>query len=103
MLATPSPFYNPPFLPSRPSPLSPRSANVFSPLTPVAFTFGMTGSENQESKAQTFIPYSQRAVRANPFANRNADEQRERRRNMFLRRVEQAREDKRWQGRTDQV
>jgi hypothetical protein len=102
-LSTPSQFFFSPFLPSRPSPLSPRSANAFAAIPQNPFTFAMSGSENAVSNTQKPVSYSQRAVRVNPFANRNRNEQLERRRNMFLRRVEQSREDKKWEGRTDQV
>ncbi|KAF2665310.1 hypothetical protein BT63DRAFT_61230 [Microthyrium microscopicum] len=107
MLATPPPILSQTYLPPRPSPLSPRSTNTLNfsfnhAAQPIYF--GMTDtSENAFSRPHKQSTYSQRTIKPTPFSNRNPDEQRERRRDMFLRRVEQTRDDKRWQGRSEHI
>lgn len=52
--------------------------------------------------ARQETPFSKRVVRPNPLL-KGRDEQRERRRDLFMKKVEQGRDDKRWEGRSDQV
>lgn len=66
----------------------------------------MSKSTTSSSDSENATPFSKRAVKSNPlFAEkrRSPDEQRERRRDIFMKKVEQGREDKKWAGRTDQV
>jgi hypothetical protein len=63
-----------------------------------------SGSENEG--ATTTTPFAKRDIKANPVmkrARQSPDEARERRRGMFMKKVEKGREDKKWAGRTDQV
>jgi hypothetical protein len=46
--------------------------------------------------------FSKRAVKPNPLL-KGRDEHRQRQRDLFMRKVEQGRDDKRWEGRSDQV
>jgi hypothetical protein len=74
----------------------------------------MTGKDGQESTPQFSptpklssarqqeTPFAKRAVKPNPLL-KGRDEQRQRQRDLFMRKVEQGRDDKRWEGRTDQV
>lgn len=92
------------YIPTRPSPLSPRSANA--PSRPLFTRYAMSKSTFSSSDSENATPFSKRAVKSNPlFAEkrRSPDEQRERRRDIFMKKVEQGREDKKWAGRTDQV
>lgn len=81
-------------LPRRPSPLSPRSANA-RPRFPAPFM-------SAPSDAKPDAPFSRRPVRANP-AMQSRDAAKEKRRDMFLKRVQQDREDRRWEVRGEQV
>lgn len=82
------------YMPLRPSPLSERSANV----VPRAFHFDMTSQTPAENKAQ--IP--QRAFKPNPVVQ-TRDAATKRRRDMFFRRVQKDRDDKKWNARGEQV
>lgn len=63
----------------------------------------MADQENAYAQTQKQSEYSKREIKPTPFSNRNRDQQRERRRDMFLKRVEQTRDDKRWEGRSEHV
>jgi len=80
-------------LPRRPSPLSPRSANACP-----QFSFAPSMSTGEDAP----LPFSKRPVRANP-AIQSRDAVKEKRRDMFLKRVQQDREERRWEGRGEQV
>ncbi|KAF2840784.1 hypothetical protein M501DRAFT_1001822 [Patellaria atrata CBS 101060] len=94
MIAATSIFTPVTYLPQRPSPLSPRSTNVlclpFSPLMADA------------KKSSINVPFSKRPIKANPIMH-TRDEMRERRRDLFLKRVQQDREEKRLEQRGDRV
>jgi hypothetical protein len=91
------------FLPSVPSPLSPRRANVKSPSTSFwSFETSMATSAPQNaSNQQSHVPFSSRPVKAAPVPR--SDALRERRRDMFLRKVRQARDENKWDSRIDDV
>lgn len=91
------------FLPSVPSPLSPRRANVKSPSTSFwSFDTSMTTSASQQApNQQSHVPFSSRPVKTAPIPR--SDALRERRRDMFLRKVRQSRDDNKWDSRIDDV
>lgn len=91
------------FLPSVPSPLSPRRANVKSPSTSFwSFDTSMaTSAPQQAPNQQSHVPFSSRPVKAAPIPR--SDALRERRRDMFLRKVRQSRDDNKWDSRIDDV
>ncbi|OMP83668.1 hypothetical protein BK809_0005049 [Diplodia seriata] len=95
------------YMPSRSSPLAPRHSNVVrrQPLAPTTntshnvFTFSM----DPASKPSTPAP-PQRSVKPNPLIQKTAgDAGRERRRDMFLKKVANDRDERRWAGRAEQV
>jgi len=89
-----SPFYSQPmYTPTRTSPLAQRSSNVFS--TPFSFTMAA-------SSQKTNTPVPQRAHKVNPVIQ-NRDAVAQRRREMFFRRVQKERDDKKWDARGEQV
>jgi len=85
--------YYSPYTPPRSSPLSERSANV----APRLFDFSMA-SQSDEKKS----PTPQRAYKANPVIQ-TRDAATKRRRDMFFKRVQNGREDKKWEARGEQV
>jgi hypothetical protein len=85
-------YYNP-YTPPRSSPLSERSANV----TPRLFDFGMASHSNIMKS-----PTPQRAYKPNPVIQ-TRDAATKRRRDMFFKRVQNGREDKKWESRGEQV
>lgn len=95
MMLTASPFYHQSlYTPIRPSPLSERTANV----VPIPFTFSMASPLQNDKKP---VP-QQREYKKNPvMQNRDATSQR--RRDMFFRRVQKDREDRKWEARGEQV
>lgn len=94
MMLAASPFYSQPIsTPARPSPLSERSANVLS--RPFSFTMA---APSHNAKA----PVPQRAHKPNPVIQ-SRDAVAQRRREMFFRRVQKDRDDKKWDARGDQV
>jgi hypothetical protein len=92
MLASPS-YSQPMYTPTRPSPLSPRSSNVLS--KPFSFTMAAPLHKNN-------TPVPQRAHKVNPVIQ-NRDAVAQRRREMFFRRVQKQRDDKKWDARGEQV
>lgn len=93
-----------PYVPYSSSPLSSRSANVNAAFLPSQSLFaGMTDSENNSTNTPKSVAYAQRQARPTAFTSRTRDEQRERRRDLFLKRVHQTRDDKRWEGRREEV
>jgi hypothetical protein len=105
MLATPFSAHTSWYLPSRSSPLSPRSSNAWAVPPPSAESVvGMSKPDKTEiNRPQASVPYSQRAIKSNPLLRRSAEGERDRRRNLFLKQVEKTRDDKRWKGRSEQV
>ncbi|KAF2117657.1 hypothetical protein BDV96DRAFT_644008 [Lophiotrema nucula] len=95
MLATYPQYQQPSFTPSRPSPLSPLSDRHVNALP--QFSFRM-GAQSQEEKK----PVPQRAFKPNPVMQ-NRDQVTRRRRDMFFKRVQQDRDDKKWEARGDQI
>lgn len=91
------------FLPSVPSPLSPRRANVQASSSSFwSFDTSMTNSTPQQaSNQQSHVPFSSRPVKTAPIPR--SDALRERRRDMFLRKVRQSRDDNKWDSRIDDV
>ncbi|KAI4720287.1 hypothetical protein E4T48_03415 [Aureobasidium sp. EXF-10727] len=90
------------FLPSVPSPLSPRRANVKSSTSFWSFDTSMaTSAPQQASNQQSHVPFSSRPVKAAPIPR--SDALRERRRDMFLRKVRQARDENKWDSRIDDM
>ncbi|KAH7401561.1 hypothetical protein BKA66DRAFT_508070 [Pyrenochaeta sp. MPI-SDFR-AT-0127] len=85
--------YYPSFTPPRSSPLSERSTNAI----PRLFNLNMATNANKE-KAQM----SQRAYKPNPVLQ-TRDAATKRRRDMFFRRVQDSRDDKKWAARGDQI
>ena len=82
-------------MPSRPSPLSERSANA----TPHPFQFSMPMPAQTDQKSLTAL---QRAYKPNPVVQ-TRDAATKRRRDMFFKRVQRDREDKKWEARGEQV
>jgi hypothetical protein len=78
--------------PLRSSPLSERSANA-----PLRFDFSMASQSNQDN-----TPAAQRAFKPNPLMQ-TRDAATKRRRDMFFKRVQNSRDDKKWETRGEQV
>ena len=100
------------YTPPRPSPLSPRSANAcprpqfWSRNTMTSTRSATPASASDSENAQSAIPFAKRDIKTNPVlkrAKQTPDEARERRRGMFMKKVEQGREEGRWKGRSEQV
>ncbi|CAD0113466.1 unnamed protein product [Aureobasidium uvarum] len=90
------------FLPSVPSPLSPRRANVKNSTSFWSFDTSMATSTSQQASNQpSHVPFSSRPVKAAPIPR--SDALRERRRDMFLRKVRQARDENKWDSRIDDM
>jgi hypothetical protein len=90
MLAASPLYYQDVYAPARPSPLSERPSNVPSRI----FHFSMASQDRKCAPQRLYKP--------NPtIANRDVATQR--RRDMFFRRVQNDRADKRWEARGDQV
>ncbi|KAF2635139.1 hypothetical protein P280DRAFT_412183 [Massarina eburnea CBS 473.64] len=81
------------FTPSRPSPLSERHTNTVSR----PFTFSMPMNESK-----TPPPTTQRAYKPNPVLQ-TRDAATQKRRDMFFRRVQKERDDKKWDARGEQI
>lgn len=82
-------------MPSRPSPLSERAANAASR----PFQFSMASSVPNDTK-KCVAP--RRAYKPNPVVQ-TRDAATKQRRDMFFKRVQQGREDKKWDARGEQV
>lgn len=95
------------FLPTIPSPLSPRSANVYGGWRAQAFASMSSPSsdENSVSSKQKenvgVIPFSKRPVKKAPSPKQ--DELKERRRSIFLKKVKEGRDDKRFEARGEDI
>ena len=79
-------------MPTRPSPLSERSANA----TPRLFEFSMPTRPEKSNVG------AQRAYKPNPVLQ-TRDAATKRRRDMFFKKVQKGREDKKWDARGEQV
>jgi hypothetical protein len=94
-----NPFFQPqqqyysPYTPPKSSPLSERSANA----APRLFDFGMASQSNANKS-----PTPKRAYKPNPVMQ-TRDAATKRRRDMFFKRVQNGREDKKWEARGEQV
>jgi hypothetical protein len=86
--------YYSPYTPPRSSPLSERHSNV----APRSFDFGMASPPSNNMKS----PTPQRAFKPNPVIQ-TRDAATKRRRDMFFKRVQNGREDKKWESRGEQV
>lgn len=118
------------FLPLIPSPLSPRRESIYargssgdtvasiprtlpSPLSCSGIMTTPPPQDHQHGRETPVtmttgggIPFSQRAIKAVPMAaalNTRPDALRERRRDIFLKKVRREREDRRWDGRVEDV
>jgi hypothetical protein len=90
---TPPPSYHQrEFLPKIPSPLSPRSANI--PSNGTARPIFMSDNLNKPQSPSP-VPYAKRAIKRAPVVSQDA--LKERRRGMFLKKVREGREDKRFE------
>jgi hypothetical protein len=85
--------YYSPYTPPRSSPLSERSVNV----APRLFDFSMSSPPDMKKS-----PTPQRAYKPNPLVQ-TRDAATKRRRDMFFKRVQNSREDKKWEARGEQV
>lgn len=85
--------YYSPYTPPRSSPLSERSVNV----APRLFDFNMSSPPDMKKS-----PTPQRAYKPNPLVQ-TRDAATKRRRDMFFKRVQNGREDKKWEARGEQV
>lgn len=113
------------YIPPRPSPLSPRSANVYPPRkawnretmskentvdnqlskpAPQASSSSLQSASNANRTRKNTPPaFALRGgAKPNPLMRKEGD-QRERRRDLFMKKVQTGREDKRWEGRSEQV
>lgn len=88
------------FLPAVPSPLSPRSANIYGRRRD-AFMSASKSADEKEQKQVASVPFSKRTVKKTPSPKQ--DELKERRRNLFLKKVKEGREDKRFEARGEDV
>lgn len=81
------------FLPKIPSPLSPRSANIQSngSTRPIF----MSSDDLNKPQSPSPVPYAKRAIKRAPVVSQDA--LKERRRGMFLKKVREGREDKRFE------
>ena len=86
--------YTPEFLSRKPSPLAPLNPNAY-PRFSIRMAF--TGQINSD----TSNPYK-RATH-NPLLQRQSNEEQDRRRQVFLKKVRQASDDKKWESRSEQV
>ena len=88
------------FLPTVPSPLSPRSANVA--FKPPRFFMSSSDQENASNKSTEKLgAFSKRPVKKAPSPKQ--DELKEKRRRNFLKRVSDGRDDKRFEQRGEDV
>ncbi|KAJ4357652.1 uncharacterized protein N0V89_002228 [Didymosphaeria variabile] len=94
MLATSTFYPQHLYMPPRPSPLSERSANA----VPRPFQLSMPLPVQDENKP--LVP--QRAYKPNPVVQ-TRDAATKRRRDMFFKRVQKGRDDKKWDARSDQI
>ncbi|KAL5394557.1 hypothetical protein PMIN02_004866 [Paraphaeosphaeria minitans] len=94
MLATSTFYPQHHYMPPRPSPLSERSANA----APRPFQFSMPTSMQSEPK----FTAPQRAFKPNPIIQ-TRDAATKRRRDMFFKRVQKGRDDKKWDARGEQI
>ena len=89
---TPQPYHQREFLPKIPSPLSPRSANIHGNGS--ARPIFMSDDLNKPQSPSP-VPYAKRAIKRAPVVSQDA--LKERRRGMFLKKVREGREDKRFE------
>jgi hypothetical protein len=89
---TPQPYHQREFLPKIPSPLSPRSANIHGNGS--ARPMFMSDDLNKPQSPSP-VPYAKRAIKRAPVVSQDA--LKERRRGMFLKKVREGREDKRFE------
>ncbi|KAF2491086.1 hypothetical protein BU16DRAFT_493850 [Lophium mytilinum] len=96
MLSTASPWSHQSFYaPSRPSPLSSLPPNACQRSFDRPVMMERSGSNKD-------IPFSKRAIKANPVVQ-TRDAVKERRRDMFFKKVQQDRDDRRWASRGEQI
>ena len=89
---TPQSYHQREFLPKIPSPLSPRSANIHGNGTARPIFMSDDLSKPQSPSP---VPYAKRAIKRAPVVSQDA--LKERRRGMFLKKVREGREDKRFE------
>ncbi|KAH9810112.1 hypothetical protein Tdes44962_MAKER01085 [Teratosphaeria destructans] len=114
MLSTQHFTHNTPniFLPAIPSPLSPRSANIYGPYHRPAQKIWMSGPVTKDEHHQIASPNFRPSGKENEARRRQnvkkapspkQDDLKERRRSMFLRSVREKREDKRFEARGEDI
>lgn len=90
------------FRPHVPSPLSPRSTNIYGRRPDILFmNEEAVNQEERKFPPAKFTPQPKREVRKAKVPKQ--DELKEKRRHMFLRKVKEGREDKRWESRGEDV
>lgn len=89
------------FLPVIPSPLSPRRA-THGHYQPRLFSDFMTSQQPSDTRRSQQTPFSARPIKPVPTTQR-PDALRERRRDIFLKKIKQTRDDSRWESRTEDV
>ncbi|GAB7348141.1 hypothetical protein MBLNU459_g6157t1 [Dothideomycetes sp. NU459] len=89
------------FLPVIPSPLSPRRAS-HARHQPRLFSGFMTSQLSSDTRHSPQTPFSSRPIKPVPTAQK-PDALRERRRDIFLKKIKQTRDDSRWEARTEDM
>jgi hypothetical protein len=92
--------HNTTYLPLHPSPLSPRSPNIPTASPFAANLFGFQPAKSTTQKPGT--TFAARFAQSRP-PRQTHDAIRQRRRDAFMARIRDAREDQRWHGRRDEV
>lgn len=92
--ASPS-FYDPEYLIRKPSPLAPLNPNACPRFSPHMASTGQTSSDTSK--------YSYSLATHNPLLQRKPNEEQDRRRQVFLKKVRQVSDDKKWESRSEQV
>ncbi|KAK8158663.1 hypothetical protein IWX90DRAFT_482098 [Phyllosticta citrichinensis] len=97
------------YAPTRSSPLTPRDPNAHLARRPFSFAYTNSAMDAQPpqgafGKPAQPTPFARRDAKQNPLIQRSgSDVARERRRDMFLRRVANDRDDRRWSARSEQI
>ena len=87
--------YNPEFLSRKSSPLAPLNPNA---CPRVSIRMASAGQINSDTSK-----YSYKRATQNPLLQRQSNEEQDRRRQVFLRKVRQVSDDKKWESRSEQV
>lgn len=87
--------HNPEYLILKPSPLAPLNPNAYQRFSPHMASTGQTSSDTSK--------YSYNLATHNPLLQRKPNEEQDRRRQVFLKKVRQVSDDKKWESRSEQV